>query len=147
MLFPLKKRQSVVFPLGPVKDQSRITPRHLILNLIRRMSRTSLHERPQRTIHVTVILNNEEQRLTSLHIHIRLSSWYLMMKYTEQQMVHIVTHVRAHVNHYLTKKNTEQRYGTHNQSMWYTIRKPCFFTIFAVNIFTDQSKFMQKAIL
>ena len=37
MLFPLKKKDSVVFP-GPLRmNQSRITPRHLILNLKRRM--------------------------------------------------------------------------------------------------------------
>ena len=79
----------MVIPLGPVTDQSRITPRHLILNLIRRMSPTSLH---------TNILREQfmsQLYLTTTHIITQTSAWYLMKKYKEQQMVRIGTHVQA----------------------------------------------------
>ena len=55
MLFPLKKKDSVVFP----GHQSRIIPRHLILNLKRRMSCTSFYKYELREQCMSLyILNN-----------------------------------------------------------------------------------------
>ena len=73
-------------------NQSRITPRHLILNLIRRMSRTSLHTNVLREQFMSQLY------LTTTHVITQTSAWYLMKKYKEQQMVRIGTHVRA--DHY-----------------------------------------------
>ena len=106
MLFPLKKKDSVVFPRGPRMNQSRIIPRHLILNLIRRMSRTLFYKyelREQCTSQY--ILNN-------ITHYIRLSAWLFNeeeqgttdgTKRTSRSL-----HTYELLHNYLMKKNREQ---------------------------------------
>ena len=93
MLFPLKKKDSVVFP-GPLRmNQSRITPRHLILIPKRRMScmsRTSFYKYGLREQCMSLyILNNNTHN-------VRPAACLLMEEeLTIKTYAQIGTHVRA----------------------------------------------------
>ena len=86
MLFPLKKKDSVVFP----GHQSRIIPRHLILNLKRRMSCTSFYKYELREQCMSLyILNNNTHN-------VRPAACLLMEEeLTLKTYAQIGTHVRA----------------------------------------------------